>query len=165
MPMSLTQTNPSFLETWNLLLCCHCKFSGSDTFETKSRSPHYLMIPAVSMSLNKQTLHFLRPETKKYGFFLGSELQDLDGQTDRQTCSFHILDNIVCVCVCKCMLIWKVITLTYHSPTIMCEYCLSVFLEMLYKIHIISKMGLWFKPPMWLWLMLELMGKSNVNLT
>jgi hypothetical protein len=31
------------------------------------------------MPLNRQTLHFLRPETKRYGF------QDLDGQTDRQT--------------------------------------------------------------------------------
>jgi hypothetical protein len=31
------------------------------------------------MSLNKQTPHFLRPETKRYGF------QDLDGQTDTKT--------------------------------------------------------------------------------
>jgi hypothetical protein len=24
--VSLTQTDPSFLETWSLLLCCHCIF-------------------------------------------------------------------------------------------------------------------------------------------
>jgi hypothetical protein len=64
--MSLTQIDPSFLETWNLLLCYDCKFSGSDTFKTKSRSPHHLMIPLVSMSLNRQTLHFLRPETNTH---------------------------------------------------------------------------------------------------
>ncbi len=51
--MSLTQIYPSFLETWNILLCCHCKFSSSDTFETKSRSPHHLTILVVSMSLNR----------------------------------------------------------------------------------------------------------------
>jgi hypothetical protein len=27
----------------------------------------------------------LRPETKRYGFFLGYGFQDLDGRTDRQT--------------------------------------------------------------------------------
>jgi hypothetical protein len=45
------------------------------------------------MSLNRQTPHFLRPETKRYGFFLGYGFQDLDGQTDRQTdrhCNFNI---------------------------------------------------------------------------
>jgi hypothetical protein len=35
------------------------------------------------MSLNRQTPHFLRLETKRYGFFLGYGFQDLDGQTDR----------------------------------------------------------------------------------
>jgi hypothetical protein len=39
------------------------------------------------MSLNRQTPHFLRPETKRYGF------QDLDGHTDRH-CNFNILDII-----------------------------------------------------------------------
>jgi hypothetical protein len=34
------------------------------------------------MSLYRQTPHFLRPETKRYGFFLGSGFQDLDRQTD-----------------------------------------------------------------------------------
>ncbi len=31
------------------------------------------------MSLNKQAPHFLRAETKRYGFFLGYGFQDLDG--------------------------------------------------------------------------------------
>jgi hypothetical protein len=34
------------------------------------------------MSLNRQTPHFLKPETKRYGFFFGYGFQDLDGQTD-----------------------------------------------------------------------------------
>jgi hypothetical protein len=29
------------------------------------------------------TPHFLRPETKRYRFFLGYGFQDLDGETDR----------------------------------------------------------------------------------
>jgi hypothetical protein len=33
------------------------------------------------VSLNIQTPHFLRPETKRYGFFLGYGFQDLDRQT------------------------------------------------------------------------------------
>jgi hypothetical protein len=33
------------------------------------------------VSLNRQTPHFLRPETKRYGFFLGYGFQDLDRQT------------------------------------------------------------------------------------
>jgi hypothetical protein len=34
------------------------------------------------MSLNRQTPHFLRLETKRYRFFLGYGFQDLDGQAD-----------------------------------------------------------------------------------
>jgi len=37
------------------------------------------------MSLNKQTPHFLRLETKRYGFFLGYGFQDLDRQINKQT--------------------------------------------------------------------------------
>jgi hypothetical protein len=42
------------------------------------------------MSLNRQTPHFLRPETKRNGFFLGYGFQDLDGQTDRH-CKMIVL--------------------------------------------------------------------------
>jgi hypothetical protein len=57
------------------------------------------------MSLNRQTPHFLRPETKRYGFFLGYGFQDLDGQIDRQTdrhCNFYIYICCITFALMKC---------------------------------------------------------------
>jgi len=77
--------------TWSVCKCLPCPYLAPLPFHGRPGRPLPLFVrqtapaPALPchMSLNRQNSHFLRPETKRYGFCFGYGFQDMD--RDRET--------------------------------------------------------------------------------